>query len=110
MSNSGEIRVGLNAQLDLTMSVPADRAMAPPGTRTNVTVRAGSDRESVPGSVNAEGRLGFTVPPPVARTMVERPLREMSVEGPDGMSSVPMAGFRALWDELNACVSAQGRR
>jgi len=110
MSNSGEIRVGLNAQLDLTMSVPADRAMAPPGTRTNVTVRAGSDRESVPGSVNAEGRLGFTVPPPVARTMVERPLREMFVEGPDGMSSVPMAGFRALWDELNACVSAQGRR
>ncbi|QCK88467.1 hypothetical protein E8L99_23260 [Phreatobacter aquaticus] len=110
MSNSGEIRVGLNAQLDMTMSVPADAAMAPPGTRASVTLRAGSDRESVPGSVNAEGRLGFTVPPPVARTMVERPLREMFVEAPDGMSSVPMAGFRALWDELNACVSAQGQR
>jgi hypothetical protein len=110
MSNSGEIRVGLNAQLDLTMSTPADRAMAPPGTRANVKLRAGNDSESVPGSVNAEGRLGFTVPPPIARTMVERPLREMFVEGPDGMSSVPMTGFRALWDELNACVSAQGQR
>ncbi len=28
-SDSGEIRVGLNAQLDLTMSTPADRATAP---------------------------------------------------------------------------------
>lgn len=110
MSNSGEIRVGLNAQLDLTMSVPADRAMAPPGTRANVTLRVGTDRDNVPGNVNAEGRLGFTISPPIARTMVERPLREMFVEGPDGMSAVPMAGFRALWDELNACVGAQGRR
>lgn len=109
-SDSGEIRVGLNAQLDMTMSTPADRAMAPPGTRTNVTLRAGRDREVVPGSVNAEGRLAFTVPPPIGRTMVETNLREMFVEGPDGMSVVPIAGFRAVWDELNACVGAQGRR
>ncbi len=109
-SDSGEIRVGLNAQLDMTMSTPADRAMAPPGTRANVTLRAGRDRETVPGAVNAEGRLAFTVPPPIGRTMVEANLREMFVEGPDGMSVVPMGGFRALWDELNACVSAQGRR
>lgn len=109
-SDSGEIRIGLNAQLDMTMSTPADRATAPPGTRANVTLRAGRDREVVPGSVNAEGRLAFTVPPPIGRTMVETNLREMFVEGPDGMSVVPIAGFRALWDELNTCVSAQGRR
>ncbi|AVO45780.1 hypothetical protein [Phreatobacter cathodiphilus] len=109
-SDSGEIRIGLNAQLDMTMSTPADRATAPPGTRANVVLRAGRDRETVPGSVNSEGRLAFTVPPPIGRTMVETNLREMFVEGPDGMSVVPIAGFRGLWDELNACVSAQGRR
>jgi hypothetical protein len=110
MTDSGEIRIGLDAALDMSMSTPADRAMAPAGTRAQVKLTVGADTETVPGSVNAEGRLGFTLPLPLARTMVERPPREMTVEGPDGMSLVPLAGFRAVWDALNACVNAQGRR
>ena len=110
MSNSGEIRIGLNAALEMTMSTPVDRVVAPPGTRTNVSLRVGNERETAPAGVNPEGRLGFNLPMSLARTMVERTPREMFVEGPDGMSSVPMAGFRAVWDELNACVNAQGRR
>lgn len=109
-TDSGEIRVALDPALNITMSTPVDRVTVPPGTNANVKLTVGRDAETVSGTVGPDSRLGFPLPTPLARTMVERPPREMLIEAPDGMSLVPLAGFRAVWNELNACVNAQGRR
>lgn len=104
---NGEVRIGLNTALDMTMSTALGVSTPP---RFDVTLTAGREKETVQASVNAEGRMALTLPPPLAREMVEQGPKELLVENPAGAIAYPIENFRAVWDELNKCVEASGNR
>jgi hypothetical protein len=106
---AGEIRIGLSVDLAISMSTPAP-AGAGPGARFPITLTAAGERETANASISQEGRMGFTIPPPVARAMLEQGPAEITLQSQSGTALHPIAPFRPLWDALNACVDAKGRR
>lgn len=73
-----------NVTLPQWKSSPTRLPCAPAGARHAVNLTVGADSEAAPAIINAEGRLAFTIPPPLGHIMVAGNPGSIRVAAPDG--------------------------